>query len=154
MLRQEFDTGEQTEWHLNQEIEFSLGLVRRKDIWVRPEEDYAEVVRLKRDPEGRPQLIEIKAEHLRDYLCARKASILVTGFECREAIERSLDEIDWKEDQRRSFANGEWVGTKRAIFEGGRPVGVKTAVIRLWRESVDPSSDVPMMPHLTERARD
>jgi hypothetical protein len=40
ILRQGFDTGEPCEWHLSQELEFSLGLLRRGDVWVRPEEDY------------------------------------------------------------------------------------------------------------------
>ena len=39
VLRKGFDTGEKTEWVLSQEIEFALGLLRRVDIWVRPEEN-------------------------------------------------------------------------------------------------------------------
>jgi hypothetical protein len=58
VLRKGFDTGERTEWHLSQEIEFSLGLLRRGDVWVVPEEDYMEVVRVKRDSEGCPELAD------------------------------------------------------------------------------------------------
>jgi hypothetical protein len=93
VLRKGFDTEEATEWHLAQEIEFSLGLLRRGDIWVIPDEDYAEVVRLKRDAEGYPDLLEIRAEHFRDYLCAREAALLLTGFRYRDAVEENLDAI-------------------------------------------------------------
>jgi hypothetical protein len=128
ILRQGFDTGEPWEWHLSQELEFSLGLLRRRDVWVRPEEDYIEVVKLKRDADGRPETIEIRAEHLRDYLCARKASILLTGFRYRDAIERTLDSITWTSDQQREFDGGEWRGIKRPILEGGMQVGSQIAV--------------------------
>lgn len=150
VLRKGFDTEEPTEWYLAQEIEFSLGLLRRGDIWVIPEEDYAEVVRLKRDTEGYPDLLEIRAEHFRDYLCARKAALLLTGFRYRDVVEENLDVIPWTTDQERNFANGEWKGVKRPILEGGRQVGSSTAILHMWRESVDPSDDVPVMPHPTE----
>lgn len=149
VLKKGFDTGESTEWHLSQEIEFSLGLLRRGDIWVVPEEDYIEAVRLIRDLKGRPDLLEIRAEHLRDYLCARKAALLITGFRFRDAIEETLEEIPWQSDQERKFENGEWDGAKRQILEGGLPVGAQTAVLHVWRESVDPTDDVPIMPHPT-----
>lgn len=150
VLRRGFDTGEQTEWYLSQEIEFSLGLLRREDIWVIPEEDYAEVVRLHRDSEGHPELIEIRAEHFRDYLCARGAALLLTGFRFRDIVEENLDLIPWDTDQERTFEGGEWNGIKRPILEGGRMVGSSTAILHMWRESVDPSDDVPVMPHPTE----
>lgn len=150
VLRKGFDTGEQTEWYLAQEIEFSLGLLRRKDVWVIPEEDYAEVVRLNRDTDGYPESLEIRAEHLRDYLCARKAAVLLTGFRYRDAIEEKLGDIPWQTGQERNFEGGEWKGIKRPILEGGRPVGSSAAILHMWRESVDPSDDVPIMPHPTE----
>ncbi len=150
VLRKGFDTGEKTEWVLSQEIEFALGLLRRGDIWVRPEEDYVEVVRLHRDSDGIPVRVEMRAEHLRDFLCARKATLLMTGFRVRDAVENTLDHIPWDEDQHIDFDSGEWDGTKRQILEGGMPVGSTTAVFHMWRESVDPSDDVPLMLHPTE----
>ncbi len=150
VLRQGFDTGEPIEWHLSQEIEFSLGLLRRGDIWVMPEEDYVEVARIKRDSENHPIILEIRAEHLRDYLCARKAALLLTGFQVREAVEENLGVIPWESNQERVFENGVWTGAKYPILEGGRPVGMTTAILHMWRESVDPSDDVPVMPHPTD----
>lgn len=148
VLRQEFDTGEPDIWHLLQEIELALGLLRKDDVWVRPSEDYIEVVKLKRDHDGRPDELLIRAEHLRDYLAARKAALLIGSFMLREAVEESLAQIGWPEGiHRREFTNGHWEGSRGPIHEGGMPWGESMAVLKLWRESVDPADDVPQMPH-------
>lgn len=149
VLRKGFDTADPTEWLLAQEIELSLGLLRRDDIWVCPEENYIEVVRLHRDSDRKPESMEIRAEHLRDYLCARKAALVLASFQFRDAVEENLDDIPWSDDQERKFSHGNWKGIKRQILEGGMQVGSQTAVLHLWRESVDSSDDVPIMPHPT-----
>lgn len=144
VLTQHFDTGEPRKWHLLQEIELSLGLLRRGDVWVRPIEDYLEVVRLRRDAENLPVSIEIRAEHLRDYLAARRSALLIGGFVFREATEVKLDEVSWENKRAsREFERGEWEGRVHEINTGGPP-GV---MMRMWRESVDPTDDVPVMPH-------
>lgn len=146
VLTQHFDTGEPRIWHLLQEIELSLGLLRRGDVWVRPIEDYLEVVRLRRDAENLPVSMEIRAEHLRDYLAARRSALLIGGFAFREATELKFDEINWKDKRAsRKFEQGEWEGRVNEINTGGPP-GV---IVRMWRESVDPVDDVPVMPHPT-----
>ncbi len=150
VLYQGFDSGEPWEWHLAQELELALNLLRRGDVWIRPEEDNIDVVKLKRDAEGRPETMEIRAELLRDYLCARKASFFLTGYRYRDATERILDSIGWTSDQVREFDGGKWRGFKRLIVEGGMQVGSQTAVLHVRRESVDPSEDVPVMPDPTE----
>lgn len=144
VLTQHFDTGEPRLWHLLQEIELSLGLLRRGDVWVRPIEDYLEVVRLQRDAENLPVSMEIRSEHLRDYLAARRSALLIGGFAFRDATELKFDEITWKDKRAsRDFEGGEWEGRVNEINTGGPP-GV---MMRMWRESVDPADDVPVMPH-------
>ena len=151
VLRRGFQTGEPTEWILSQEIEFSLKLLRDGDKWVRPEENYVEVVKLQRDESGKPTCMAIKAEFLRDYLCARKAALLITGEAFRETVEENLEEIPWKENQSEEFEGGYWTaGPKIRILEGGRPAGMTTMVLTMSRESVDPAQDMPMMAHPTE----
>ncbi len=146
VLTQHFDTGETRIWHLLQEIELSLGLLHSGDVWVRPIEDYIEVVRLRRDTENRPVSMEIRAEHLRDYLAARRSALLIGGFAFRETTELKFDEINWKNKRAsRKFEQGEWEGRVNEINTGGPP-GV---MVRMWRESVDPVDDVPVMPHPT-----
>ncbi|MFM2199245.1 MAG: hypothetical protein RLZZ505_2677 [Verrucomicrobiota bacterium] len=144
VLRQSFDTGEPEIWHLLQEIEISLDLLRKGDNWVRPIEDYIDVVRLRRDSEDRPSAIEIRSEHLRDYLAARGAALLLGAFVFREACESKIEKISWHENRgSREFKNGVWEGHKYETNSGGPP-GV---MLRMWRESVDPEDDVPEMPH-------
>jgi hypothetical protein len=144
VLRQSFDTGEPDIWHLLQEIEISLDLMRKEDVWVRPVEDYIEVVRLRRDSEGRPVAMEIRAEHFRDYLAGRGAALLLGAFVLREANEAKLEGISWDEKRvTREFENGLWEGSMYETNTGG-PQGI---TLRMWRESVDPDDDVPVMPH-------
>jgi hypothetical protein len=144
VLTQHFDTGEPRIWHLLQEIELSLGLLRRGDIWIRPIEDYIEVVRLRRDAEKLPVSIEIRAEHLRDYLAARRSALLIGGFAFRDATEVKFDEITWENKRAtREFERGDWEGHVNEINTCGPP-GI---MMRMWRESVDPADDVPVMPH-------
>ena len=46
----------------------ALSLKREKDVWVCPNEGYVEVARLHRRADSRPGLLEVRAEHLKDYL--------------------------------------------------------------------------------------
>jgi hypothetical protein len=143
-----FETGETTEWDLFQEIVTSLRLLRKGDVWICPEEDDAEVVQLERK-DGEPECMLMKAEFLRDYLCARGASLLITAFSFRTATEQNEEDLPIEEVSK-TTDRGQWDGIKSPIHEGGRPYGMSTAVIRTWRESVDPTDDVPIMPHPTE----
>lgn len=99
-------------WELNQEIVLSLRLLRRGDVWVRPSENYVEVARLERDSiSGQPIELRIKATFLGDYLKARSASLLSTGFCCREHKGDSLVDVDWDEGNRETQEdNQEWQG--------------------------------------------
>jgi hypothetical protein len=148
VLQQSFDTGEPIQWHLLQELEIGMNLQRRKDSWIRPEENDIEVAKLERDPSGTPEALLFRAEHLRDYLCAKKSLLLLTGFVVRDAVEESFSGLNWPRDhQQREFGHGEWDGTLAAIHEGGGPFGMETGVLRMWRESVDPNLDLPQMAH-------
>ena len=147
VIQRTFETGELPQWDLLQELESGLKLLRRGDIWSRPDENDVEVAKLERDSKGRPSVLLFRAEHLRDYLCAKKAILLFTAFSIREAVEEEFPASGWeKECVTRHFDNGHWDGTCSPIHEGGMPFGMKTAVMRVWRESVDPKDDVPEMP--------
>lgn len=147
VIQRYFETGEPTQWDLLQELEVGLRLFRKEDSWIRPDENDVEVAKLERNSKGNPAVMLFRAEHLRDYFCARKAALLLAGFSVREAVEEEFPELGWKTDrQERHFAHGEWEGTCSAIHEGGTPYGLETAVMHVWRESVNPEDDVPEMP--------
>jgi hypothetical protein len=152
VIQRSFDTDDPSQWDLLQELEVGLRLLRRGDTWIAPDEDDIEVARLERDADGHPDALLFRAEHLRDYLCAKKAALLLVGFVFRDAAEESFPELDWKatkgESRRkeRHFEHGWWEGTLAPMHEGGQPFGATMHVIHARRESVDPSDDNPTMP--------
>jgi hypothetical protein len=152
VIQRSFATDDPSQWDLLQELEVGLRLLRRGDIWIAPEEDDIEVARLERDDDGLPDALLFRAEHLRDYLCAKKAALLLTGFVFRDAVEESFPNLAWEatsgESRRkeRHFEHGWWEGTLAPMHEGGQPFGATTHVIHAWRESVDPADDNPTMP--------
>ena len=111
-----------------------------------------EVARLERDQNGLPDALFFRAEYLRDYLCAKKAALLITGFAFRDAVEESFPDVNWQitgEDskgQERRFEHGWWQGRLVPMHEGGQLFGATMHVLHAWRESVDPTEDVPIMP--------
>ena len=158
VVQRSFDTNDPRQWDLLQELEVGLRLLRNGDRWIAPDEDDIEVARLERDSEGRPDAVFFRAEHLRDYLCAKKAALLLTGFVFRDAIEESFPALQWETAdgetriQRRQFEHGWWEGRLAPMHEGGQAFGATTHVIHAWRESVDPSEDIPVMPDPSEDA--
>jgi hypothetical protein len=148
VIQRSFETGEPTQWDLFQELEVGLKLFRRGDVWILPDENDIEVAKIERDKNGRPVVLLFCTEHLRDYLCAKKASLMLATFTIRDAIEDNFPNLTWISNrQERHLAHGEWEGTLAEIHEGGNPYGMKTAVLHMWRESVNPNDDTPEMPH-------
>jgi hypothetical protein len=78
-------TGQSSIWHLSQDLVLALRLVRDGDSWIRPEENYIEVVRERRDAEGKVVAIEIRNEFLRDYLAARGMALRLVYYRQRKS---------------------------------------------------------------------
>jgi hypothetical protein len=66
VLAQDVEGFDKMIWSLHQDLVIALGLVREGDVWRRPAEGWADVARLRRDHEGSPVLLEMKAEFLSD----------------------------------------------------------------------------------------
>ena len=133
-----------SEWHLHQDFVITLGLKREGEIWVRPEEDYIDVVHLRRNDDGSPRLLEVRAEHLRDYLCAHGMALYITSYRDRSVVLNNAAHIRWPEDP---YVVNEgmdrWEGRVSEIAPGGMPYGSTTAVFHTSRTDVDPEVDVP-----------
>lgn len=86
-------------WHLHPDMCVALGLVREEDSWFRPDEGWIEVVRLKRNDDGEPSLIEIKAEFLRDYLAARGMALYCSSYRERTAVTSNKPAYSWPGDR-------------------------------------------------------
>jgi len=144
VLDQRANRDEKRTWHLNQDLVLALGLMREEDIWISPDEGYVEVARLRRRTDGTPHLIEIRAEHLRDYLCAREMALYVTSYRNRQEVVEDAGFIDWPTNPIQELENGDrWEGRTRDIHEGGQPFGSTTAVFHVARTDVDADEDVP-----------
>lgn len=111
-------------WHLHQDMVVTLGLVREGDVWIRPREGYIDVARLRRRVDDTPYLIEMRASHIRDYLCARGMGLYVTSYRRRMEIADSRSHIAWTESESTvEQSEFRWRGTVREIHEGGMPIG-------------------------------
>ena len=131
-------------WHLNQDLVLSLGLKREGNSWIRPLDGYTEVARLRESAQGKPILLEIKSQYLKDYLCARVMALYMTHFYSRDQIVEDASSITWADGA--SSENNEtdrWEGRVMPIHEGGHPFGDKMAVFHVARTDVDEAEDVP-----------
>ncbi len=150
VLKQHFDTGDKPVWYLNQDILLALHLKRDDDSWVCPAEDYVEVARLHRNNEGDPQCLEIRTEHLRDYLKARNRGLLIKSFHSRRRIGEIADSsLPPREVVREEFRHGMMETYAKSIHQRGDPFTPCTGM-RVSRTDVDPEEDVPVL----DRAKD
>jgi len=132
-----------TEWLVNQDLIVALRLLREGDIWVCPDEGYAEVIRQRRDADGRVVAIEIRAEHLRDYLCARGLALRLVQYRQRLQIVADASHIPWHSAPvSEDTADERFKLRTFSIAENGELLG-RVAVMKTWRTDVDPDVDVP-----------
>lgn len=144
VLDQLGEGAENHEWHLNQDLAITLGLKREGDNWVRPEDGYTVVVRLTREEDGDPALIEIRSSYLRDYLCARKMALRITSYRQRDEVTETDSHIDWENGEAKEETETDrWEGRVDEIHEGGIRYGEEIAVFHAGRTDVDPEEDVP-----------
>ena len=132
-------------WHLNVDIATALDLRQEGDVWLKPDEGYIEVVRLHRDAAGQPMKLEMRTEHLRDYLAARQMALRLAWYRERDAIIRSADHIEWR-DAPPSIQEPHYRFEARYhdLHEGsGMPFGGQSAVFTARRIDVYPEDDVP-----------
>lgn len=134
-----------TEWHLNQDLLFALRLKREGDVWLRPDEGFIEVVRLHRDQAGQPTRLEIRAEHLKDYLAARQMALRVAWYRDRDSIISEAGHVPWLDQElTEEKPDFRFVARAYAVHEGsGFPLGSQSAVFRSWRTDVDADDEVP-----------
>ncbi len=135
----------QNVWHLHQDIVVTLGLQREGDIWICPEDGYIEVARLKKDSNEKPVLLEMKAQYLKDYLCARNMGIYITSFFSRNAIVSDASFITWENGEKHDgVESNRWEGRVIPIHEGGgEQYGGKMAIFHMSRTDIDETDDAP-----------
>jgi hypothetical protein len=144
VIDQTINPNEQSVWYLHQDFVVALRLMREGDSWLRPDEGYIEVARLTRDADGEPRVLEVRAEQLRDYLCAKRMNLYISSYRSRVEICADRDHIEWNPIPCRDETElARWEGRVSEIHEGGTPFGSKTAVMHVARTDVDDEEDVP-----------
>ena len=144
VLNQVLTGDEPSIWHLNQDLVLTLALKQEGNSWVCPQDGYVEVARLKVDDKNKPVLLEIKAEYLKDYLCARGMGLYMTCFFSRDAIFDNPSKITWDSGNNQAQTESyEWEGKIIPIHEGGYPYGQKLNIFHLSRTDVEEDEDVP-----------
>ncbi len=144
VLTQEPTSDGVPEWHLDQELVLALRLHREGDSWVSAEEDFEEVVRLRRGSDRRPSLIEIRAPHFKDYLAARGCGAVLISYRSRTAVAASHPSFAWtNESAKQPFGGGVWEGHVRETHTDGSPFGSQTAVFQMSREGDELAEDSP-----------
>ncbi|ENX46818.1 MULTISPECIES: hypothetical protein [Acinetobacter] len=131
-------------WILNPDLIVALGLIKEGQSWIRPEENFVEVVREVFDEKGNHVLIEIKREFLIDYLAARGLTLRLSYYRQRVENVESLassaytDLTNFKE-QRNDGRFELLIRNVNDVFGGG------WASFRVWRTDVDEGEDAPVM---------
>lgn len=153
-MAQNFETGDVPQWHLNQDLVIALELSREGDVWLRPKEDYQEVARLRRDADGRPAVLEIKNEYLRDYLCARGMFLRTAMYRSRSVILDDIRDAGFLAPINVKNESEEYERRLLPIIEGGHFGGGVYSVFHIGRNDVDPDEDVPSPGRETEENTD
>jgi hypothetical protein len=119
VMSQRGNSAEPPTWHIHPDFVITLGLKREGNVWVAMGEDYIEVVRLMLDEDNRPRLLEVRAEHLKDYLCARRMTLLISWYRERQEVVEAEPDFRWPKPDG-TYKDGErWEGRIDAIHEGG-----------------------------------
>ena len=143
VMSQRGNSAEPPTGHIHHDFVITLGLKREGNVWVAMDEGYMEVVRLKLDEKNRPSLLEVRSEHLKDYLCARRMALLISWYRERQQIVEAEPQFEWPKPDG-TYKDGErWEGRISAIHEGGSHFGDSMAVMRVTRTNLDFDEDVP-----------
>ena len=135
---------EHNEWHVHPDLALGLHLRREGDNWLAIEEGYPIVVRLSRNKNGSPALMEIRSSHLKDFLAARSECLCVSTYRSRELVLSERPEIGWCENPMvEESAGQEWRGSITEITERGQEYGSEIAVFHVGRRDFDLEQDVP-----------
>ena len=144
VLCQRGTRNEHQEWHPHPDLVMGLNLKREGDIWLAVEEGYAPIIRLSRNPDGAPDLLEIRSEHLKDFLAAINACLCVSTYRSREVIVEEKPDLPWSEDSTVEEVGGQkWQGSITAINEHGFRFGEQMAILHIGRKNFDMGQDVP-----------
>jgi hypothetical protein len=110
VMSQSGNSAEPPTWHIQPDFVITLKLKREGNVWVAMDEGYIEVVRLKLDEDNRPRLLEVRAEHLKDYLCARRMALRISWYRERQEVVEAEPDFKWPEPDGTYKDDERWEG--------------------------------------------
>jgi hypothetical protein len=129
---------------IHPDLILGLGLIQRDEEWVAPEEGYTTVIRIRKNLDGHPVRVEIRAEHLRDFLCACGLGLAVYSYCSRFEISAEEPNPGWPTiPHERSGEHFDWIGNVVAVDGRGMPYDQESHVTQVIRTDVDAEPDVP-----------
>ena len=132
---------------VNQDIILALGLKRVGNMWVRPEEDNVEVIKLTQSDNSTTVRVEMRADFLKDYMCATNSGLVLFTYQSRKAIREHFNKLERNNDKREGPSSSyEWEGSIREVFEGNSLLDILggATVSRGWRTDTDYDEDIPV----------
>lgn len=146
IMKQNINCESVCNFYLHQDLILALGLVKEKDVWKCPEEDYNAVVNINRDSSDNICKIEIRTEYLKDYLCARNSGLLILSYQARRYFSTKKLELEWESNNIiKKFDNGKWEGHITKTQEGGNLIDDGVHVFHIYRKDIDFDDDVPQI---------
>jgi hypothetical protein len=164
VIAQEPSHDEPAVWYINPDLITTLNLRREGNKWLAANEGFTEVVRYFEDANGKPLRIEMRADFLKDYLCARELALCISTYAERDVIVSDIDGTDWtvfgppdlasrieelRDDKpmRRGWdqelTDGKWEGRVIPIHDGGHPFGSGFTVLHVGRRPLEPEPSIP-----------
>lgn len=131
-------------WIINPDLIVALRLVKEGNSWVRPEEDFVEVIRESFDDQGNHVQIEIKKEFLIDYLAARNLSLRLTYY--RQRVENIAEFESSQYANLESYQEERDQGQFELLIRSLNDVyGGSWVSFRVWRTDIDEEDDAPVI---------
>lgn len=131
-------------WIINPDLIVALRLVKEGNSWVRPEEDFVEVIRESFDDQGNHVQIEIKKEFLIDYLAARNLSLRLTYY--RQRVENIAEFESSQYANLESYQEERDQGQFELLIRSLNDVyGGSWVSFRVWRTDIDEGDDAPVI---------
>lgn len=143
VVKRQYGDGMGAAVSIDQNLIFDLRLKQEGDKWLRPCEDYREVMRQSRNKEGEVCLVEIKAEYLKDWLAVRKQGLLLVGHVERLYLSQKGNEAFAKAATSRPHG-GHLEQYSYGCDEKGAGVLGDWKVSTVGYEDVFPNDDVPV----------
>ncbi len=129
---------------VHHDLILGLGLIQEDDEWLAPDEGYIPVIRVRRDGSGRPMSVEIRAEHLKDFLCARQMGLALYSFCSRDDIVSDEPALGWPTvPYEKRGEHYHWVGNVCGIAETGMLYDGEAFFMHVFRTDADTENDVP-----------